>query len=106
MERRTTASNSFIFSELCIYAAQSSECRTGETIDSSGWATLRRPPARTFGLWCDFHRGVAPAALACGGDGGDAEPVACAAGKVFDGCVRARGDCGVSPGGLGRRVWA
>ena len=39
---------------------------------------LARPVV--FGLRGDFHRGVAPGALACGGDGCDAEPVARAAG--------------------------
>ena len=56
------------------------------------------------GLGCDFDGEVAPGAVACGRDRGDAEPVARAAGQVFDGDFRARGDLGVNPRGVGRRV--
>lgn len=54
----------------------------------------------------DFRGRVAPAALAVGAEGGDAEPVFGAARQARDGGARACDDGGLSPRGGGRRVGA
>jgi hypothetical protein len=62
-------------------------------------------PGRVL-LRCDLRGGIAPAALAQGGDGGDAEPVACAAGQAVNCCGRLSRSARLCPAGRVVRIEA